>query len=63
MREVQAEHRPTAAEFARRVSERTVSGGSVDSWPDSEPVQVRIDAGKDKVPTALATEHGLAALT
>lgn len=62
MRSTQAEHRPTEATLARRVTTRSPSGGSVDTWDDEQPVQVRIDAAKDKVPEALAARYPIAGL-
>lgn len=63
MRETQAEHRPTAATFDRRTTVRSKDGGMVDAWTGAEPIQVRLDAGKDSIPTALAEQYGLASLT
>lgn len=63
MRETQAEHRPTEAVLSRRVTTRTPSGGSSDTWQDAEaPIDVRISSAKDKVPEALAAKYGLAGL-
>lgn len=62
MRETQAEHRPTEAELQRRVTTRSPSGGSVDTWAGGEPVAVRIDGAKDRVPEALANKYGVDAM-
>ena len=62
MRETQAEARPTEAALSRRISVRTPSGGTTDTWGEGDPVQVRIDASKDEVPEALASRYGLAGL-
>lgn len=62
MRSTQAEHRPTEATLARRVTTRSPSGGSVDTWGEEQPVQVRIKADKDQVPEALAATYPLAGL-
>jgi len=62
MRETQAEHRPTAAELARRVSVRSPTGGQTDTWAEAEPVQVRIAPAGDQVPQALADRYGLEGL-
>jgi hypothetical protein len=57
MRATQAEHRPTEAAFSRRVSERTPEGGAVDTWPGSDPIDVRLDGPLDKVPENLADRY------
>lgn len=57
MRATQAEHRPTEGAFSRRVTVRTPEGGSGDSWPAGDPVQVRIDGSLDKVPEVLAARY------
>jgi len=62
MRETQAEHRPTAAELSRRISTRSPTGGQVDGWAEAEPVQVRLAAVPDRVPSALADKYGMEAL-
>lgn len=63
MRETQAEHRPTPATFDRRTSVRSRDGGMTDTWVGAEPIQVRLDAAKDHIPSALADQYGLASLT
>jgi hypothetical protein len=62
MRETQAEARPTEATLSRRESTRSPSGGTVDAWGEPQPLDVRIDSGKDKVPEPLAAKFGLAGL-
>jgi len=62
MRETQAEHRPTEATLSRRESSRSPSGGSVDTWGEEQPLDVRISSSKDKVPEALAAQYGLEGL-
>lgn len=62
MRETQAMARPTEAALSRRSSVRSPSGGSTDTWGPDQPLDVRIDSGKDKVPEALAAKYGIAGL-
>jgi hypothetical protein len=62
MREVQAEHRPTAATLSRQVTTRTPTGGSTSTWDEGTPVDVRLSAPTDEVPAALAERYGVAAL-
>lgn len=54
MRATQAEARPTAAEFQRRVVGRSPTGGQVTTWGEPERVDVRLDGSPDEVPTEVA---------
>ena len=54
MREVQAEHRPTAATLSLRTAVPDGAGGRTLGWGAGEPVAVRIDGTPDKVPEAVS---------
>lgn len=62
MRATQAAYRPTEAALERRVSTRTATGAQTDTWPTSEPVQVRIATAPDKVPAPIAAKYGVSGL-
>lgn len=62
MRETQAAHRPTEGTLSRRVSDRSPSGGQVDTWEEGDPVAVRVNGSPDKVPEVLAARYGIAGL-
>lgn len=53
MRATAAESRPTTATYQRRVSTRTASGGTTQTYQAGEPIQVRIDGTPDDVPTVV----------
>lgn len=54
MRETQADARPTEAELRRRTQGTSASGGRVDTFSESEPIQVRLDGNELNVPPQVA---------